>query len=130
MISKPAATAISKFLHDYARQKGIHMKVNHVNAEHVHAVIDLQTDQSIESVMQLLKGASSHWINEQNLVPGKFTWGRGYAAFAVSESALSQVVRYVVNQEEHHRHKSFLEEYRQFLDKHGLKWNDAEEGGT
>jgi putative transposase len=126
LISTEAANRISEFLYDYGRKQGIHMKVNYVNADHVHAVIDLQTNQSIESVMQLLKGASSHWINEQNLTNGKFTWGRGYAAFSVSESVLPQVVQYIINQKEHHHDRSFLEEYRQFLDKHGIAWQDEE----
>jgi REP element-mobilizing transposase RayT len=102
------------------------MKINHVNADQVHAIVDLSTSQSIESVMHLLKGASSHWINEQNLINGKFTWGRGYAAFSVSESALSHVVEYIANQDEHHRHKSFSEEYCQFLDRHGITRQEEE----
>ena len=53
------------------------MKINFVNPDHVHALIDLPTDLAIEDMMQLFKGSSSHWVNEQNLVAGKFGWGRG-----------------------------------------------------
>src|SRR5437773_477991 len=83
LISTEAAKQIAEFLYDYSCKRGIRMKVNYVNADHVHPIIDLPTNRSIESVMQLLKGASSHWINEQNLTNGKFTWGRGYAVFSV-----------------------------------------------
>ena len=62
------------------------MKVNFMNADHVHALDDLPTALSIEKLMQLLKGSSSHWINSNNVTTGKFAWSRGYGAFSVSES--------------------------------------------
>src|SRR5204863_82655 len=83
---------------------------NYVNADHVHALIDLATGQTIEQVTQLLKGSSSHWINEHDLAAGKFAWGRGYGAFSVSQSALDSVVKYIQGQEEHHRTKTFAVE--------------------
>ncbi len=96
------------------------MKKNYINADHVHALIDLPTHLSIEDLFQLLKGRSSNWINAENLTPGKFAWGRGYAAFSVSHSNLEKVVEYISNQAEHHRVKSFTEEYEEFIRKHGL----------
>lgn len=59
------------------------MKVNYVNLEHVHAIIDLPTNYSIERVFKLFKGESSFWINDNKLLKRKFYWGRGYAAFSV-----------------------------------------------
>jgi REP element-mobilizing transposase RayT len=81
LLAKEAAQGVSAYLTEYAKAKGIYMKINYVNADHVHALIDLPTSLSVEELMQLWKGSSSHWINENNLVPGKFAWGRGYAAF-------------------------------------------------
>ena len=78
MLFGDAAIKVSNFLSQYAESKGIVMKVNHVNPEHVHALIDLPTQYSIEEVLKLLKGASSHWINQNRLLRGKFFWGRGY----------------------------------------------------
>jgi REP element-mobilizing transposase RayT len=98
------------------------MLANYVNADHVHALIDLPTGMTIEEVAHLLKGSSSHWINEQALVNGKFAWGRGYGAFSVSQSALETVVGYINAQEEHHRAKTFTEEYEKFVRAYGLKW--------
>src|SRR5512135_3315228 len=77
LLSRPAAAQASVFLTQYAAEKGIYMKINYVNPDHVHALVDLPTGLRIEEMMQLFKGASSHWINERNLVPGKFSWGRG-----------------------------------------------------
>jgi putative transposase len=102
------------------------MKINYVNADHVHALIDLPTGLSIEELMQLLKGSSSHWINANNVLSGKFAWGRGYGAFSVSESNVGHVCAYIAGQEEHHRVRGFADELKDFLDRHGLFWHDDE----
>jgi putative transposase len=74
--------------------------------------------------MHLLKGSSSHWINENGLVPGKFCWGRGYGVFSVSQSALRGVANYIATQEERHRKRSFAEEFKIFLERYELQWYD------
>jgi putative transposase len=127
LLTKPAAAKLSAYLHDYAKQKGIYMKINFVNQDHVHALIDLPTSLTIEDMMQLFKGSSSHWINEQNLVAGKFGWGRGYGVFSVSESGVSEVCGYIANQEEHHRKRTFAEELKLFVERYGLEWRDDKE---
>jgi|SRR3990172_9163613 len=98
------------------------MKINHVHIEHVHALVDLPTKLSIENCFKLLKGSSSHYINQNRLVKTKFAWARGYGAFSVSESNVSKVVDYIKNQDEHHRVKSFNEEYELFIKKYGIKY--------
>ncbi len=124
MLTKPAAAAASKFLKDYSLEKGIYLKINYFNPEHVHALIDLPTSKSIEEVIKLLKGSSSHWINEQRLLRGRFSWGRGYGAFSVSHSDVDRVAAYIADQERHHRKKRFNEEFHQFVKKYGLEWHD------
>ena len=89
------------------------MKANYVNSEHVHALINLPTNITIEKLMRLIKGESSSWINKQTNF--NFAWGKGYGAFSVSESNLDSVVKYIANQEEHHRMKSYTDEYDAFL---------------
>ena len=124
LLNKTAAARVSSYLAEYAEKEDIYMKINYVNADHVHALIDLPTALSIEKVIQLLKGSSSHWINSNNLVTGKFAWGRGYGAFSVSESNVSRVARYIADQEEHHRVRTFAEELKEFIERHGLRWKD------
>jgi len=124
MLNKSAAALASTNLTKYARDKNIYMKISFFNADHTHALIDLPTDKSIEQVIQLLKGSSSHWINEQNLIQGKVAWGRGYGAFSVSHSDVDRVARYIANQEEHHRKWTFAEEYGLFVKRYGLEWRD------
>ena len=101
------------------------MKINYVNSEHVHALIDLPTNYAIENAIQLIKGSSSYWINQHNLLKTKFSWGRGYGAFSVSESNLEKVVNYISNQEEHHRKKTFQEEYQKFIKAYGLEFENV-----
>ena len=126
MLFGESAIKVSRFLSDYAEAKSIYMKVNSVNPEHVHALIDLPTGCSIEEVLKLFKGASSHWINQNRLLRGKFFWGRGYGVFSVSQSNVTQVARYISIQEEHHRRKSFREEYESLVKRYGLRWVDEE----
>jgi len=126
MLSKLAASKASAWLNEYAAEKKIYLKANYFNADHVHALIDLPTNICIEDVVHLFKGASSHWINEQKLVPGKFSWGRGYGAFSVSESAVPEVTHYIADQEEHHRKRTFADELKLFVERYGLEWREEE----
>jgi putative transposase len=123
LLTKTATAKLSEFLTSYAKEKGIYMRINYVNSDHVHALIDLPVNRPIEEALQLLKGGSSHWINEQNLVPGKFGWQRGYGAFSVSHSHVEEVGKYIANQEEHHRKRTFSEELELFVNKYGLQWH-------
>ena len=115
-----ARRKISNFLYNYCKDKIIFMKINYVNAEHVHTLIDLPTNLSIEDCIKLLKGSSSFYINENRITNSKFSWGKGYGAFSVSSSNLEQVVNYIKNQKEHHRTKSFTEEYQLFIKRYGI----------
>ena len=100
------------------------MKINYVNSDHVHALVDVPTGLKL---MHLLKGASSHWINESDFLPCKFGWGRGYGVFSVSHSGVAQVARYIAQQEKHHRKRSFSEELRMFVERYGLEWHKEDE---
>ena len=122
MLPKSAAAQASEFLSNYALEKNIYMKINYFYADHTHALIDLPTGIKIEDTAKLFKGASSHWINEHNLVPGKFRWGRGYGAFSVSASDVDTVANYIAHQEENHKRRSFREEYELLVTRYGLVW--------
>lgn len=124
MLSKEARKKISNFLYDYCKSKNIFMKINYVNADHVHAVVELPTNLSAEECIKLLKGASSFFINKYRITLAKFSWGKGYGAFSVSASQLNNVVDYIKSQEEHHRVKSFTEEYLLFIKKYGIDVNE------
>jgi REP element-mobilizing transposase RayT len=124
LLRDSAAANLSNWLHEYSAAKGVYMKINFVNPEHVHALVDLPTRMSIEDMMQFFKGGSSHWINENRLISGKFGWGRGYGVFSVSHSGVSEAAKYIAGQEEHHRKRSFSEEFRTLVERYGLKWQE------
>jgi putative transposase len=124
LLNKRAASQASIYLTNYAVEKQIYMKTNYFNSDHTHALIDLPTSMSIEEVIHLFKGSSSHWINDNRLVTGRFAWGRGYGAFSVSHSDVGRVAGYIARQEVHHRKKSFAEEYELFVKRYGLEWRD------
>lgn len=121
IFTEETGRTVSNFLYKYAKEKGLWLEANYVNAEHVHALYDQGTDITTEDCARLFKGASSHFINQERITPAKFNWGRGYAAFSVSESQTDSVVRYIKNQKEHHRRKSFNEEYELFLSKYKIR---------
>lgn len=91
--------------------------------DHVHAVFGLRPNQSISDLMEVVKGSSSKWINENYLAKGKFNWQKGYGAFSYSKSQLPALIRYVQNQKEHHRKKLFIDEYVEILEKFGIDYD-------
>jgi putative transposase len=126
LLSPPVAAKVSAYLSKYSSQKGIYMKINYVNRDHVHALVDLPSDKAIEEVIQLLKGGTSHWINQSDLLPGKFAWGRGYGVFSVSHSGVAEVARYIAGQEEHHRKRGFSDELKLLVERYALNWREEE----
>ena len=84
--------------------------------DHIHILIGMRPTQSISDLMQDIKGNSSKWINEKKFLKVKFEWQEGYGAFSYSKSHVNQVIRYIQNQENHHKVKSFREEYLKFLE--------------
>jgi len=127
LLTMPAAVKVSEYLHYYSDEKSVYMKINYVNPDHVHVLVDLTANLSIEQMMHLLKGASSHRINERNLLPRKFGWARGYGIFSVSHSLVGEVAKYIAEQEEHHQKRSFSEELQMFVERYGPKWHQENE---
>jgi putative transposase len=83
--------------------------------DHFHMLIGFRPTQSIAELMKNVKACSSEWINQENFTKKKFNWQDGYGAFSYAKSDVKNVARYIANQEQHHRKKSFQEEYRQLL---------------
>ena len=92
--------------------------------DHTHLFVGLHPAQSISSLMQLVKGESSEWINSKRFVKGKFQWQEGYGAFSYGHSQVSQVYNYVMNQKKHHMKRTFLDEYRELLEKFEVPFDE------
>jgi len=117
---------LHEHLLENARSKHIAIDTLAVQPEHVHVLLNLQSNQQVDDVVKLLKGESSHWINAEDLVHPKFSWQRGYGAFSLSSSHVDALRTYITNQDEHHRNKSFAEEYEELLLKYGFTAGDLE----
>ena len=94
-----------------------------VTNDHVHLLAGLRATIALASFVQDIKQTSSHWIHETIGVKN-FAWQQGYGAFTVSVSNCDVVKGYIINQAEHHRTKSFQEEYVTFLQKHSVKYDE------
>jgi REP element-mobilizing transposase RayT len=91
-------------------------------ADHVHLLVGLKATHCLSDVLRELKKASSQWVHEEIGVQA-FAWQEGYAAFTVGSTARSGVQGYIANQEEHHRVKSFREEWIELLEKAGIEYD-------
>jgi REP element-mobilizing transposase RayT len=92
-------------------------------SNHIHILIDYKPHQLIPELLQHIKGHSSKWINQRGFVKGKFQWQQGYGAFSYSKSQISRVIEYIENQQEHHKVKTFREEYLEILDKFQISYD-------
>ena len=121
LLLKETSLAIHKHIMSNCKQKKIFLRAINGSLDHIHCLISLGKNQSIAQVVQLIKGESSFWINQNHLLPCKFSWQDDYFAVSVSESNLDRVVKYIQNQEEHHRIKSSSEEVDEFMSRYGFK---------
>ncbi len=92
--------------------------------DHVHMLIGFHTTQSIADLMQDVKADSSQWINDNKFTKSRFEWQSGYGVFSYSKSQVPDVINYIQNQKEHHRKKTFLEEYKLFLEKFQVEYDE------
>ncbi|MGD9487191.1 MAG: IS200/IS605 family transposase [Calditrichaceae bacterium] len=106
---------VNHYFQNYLNELEINLIGLHTNSDHVHLLIELPLNRTIQDIVKLLKGSSSHWINQNDIIKMKFAWAVGYAAFTVSKSNVSKVKRYILNQKEHHREATFTQEYEKFI---------------
>ena len=112
------------FLGGIAKQNGIKPRCVGGVADHVHLLLSMPTTLPIAKAIQLIKGGSSAWIHQNFRQLHNFSWQEGYGAFSVSISQLPETIAYIQNQEEHHRTRTFREEYLVILKRHGLDFEE------
>ena len=83
--------------------------------DHLHILFGMRPNQALSELIRVLKANSAKWINDKGVIPGKFEWQEGYGGFSYEKSLLPQIVAYIMNQKEHHRVKTFMEEYLDLL---------------
>ncbi len=121
-----------KYITGIVQNKG--QKILAINGmpDHIHILIGMKPSCCLSDLVRKVKKSSNSFVNQSRLVKGRFEWQEGYGAFSYSHSSLDNVIAYMMNQKEHHRNRSFKEEYISFLEKYKVdyeerflfEWND------
>ena len=106
---------LNKYISGIITNKGHKAIIVNGMPDHIHAFIGLKPAMSISDLMRDVKSNSTNFINESKFIKTKFQWQEGFGAFSYSKSHIDKVYKYILNQEAHHRKKSFKEEYIEFL---------------
>ena len=91
-------------------------------ADHVHTLLSLARTRTVADVVEEIKKSSSKWMKQQGIVD--FSWQGAYGAFSIGESQVRALINYIAEQQEHHRHLSFQEEFRRLLDRYGVSYDE------
>jgi REP element-mobilizing transposase RayT len=106
---------------EISRDEGFETLVAGGTADHVHVLVSLAPRFAVASVVRVLKAKSSRWMNDTGHL---FSWQEGYGAFSVSHSNLPSVTEFIQNQQDHHGRRTFEDEYRAILKKHGVEFSE------
>ena len=120
-LTKAIKPKVIAHIKENAHKKQIFIDRLNGHTDHLHCLFGLNADMSIAKTLQLLKGESAFWVNNQQLTVSKFEWADEYFAASVSESMLDKVRAYIDNQEEHHKKITFVQEYEEFIKKYSFK---------
>ena len=123
LIQSTVENKIYQFISDQLRDQGCPVRIINGMPDHIHCLFLLSPQKSIADVIKQIKGSSSHFINQNNLISEKFAWQTGYAAYSVSESVVEKVFNYIKNQKSHHQKKTFQQEYDAYIKIYGLENN-------
>lgn len=124
LISDSIRDALHRYLAVVLQNLGCPATLINSVEDHVHILFELGRTVALSTAVEDVKKASSKWIKTQGPEFAEFSWQAGYGAFAVSESNVPAVREYIAGQREHHRVKSFQEEYRAFLERHQISYDE------
>lgn len=124
LIGNDWKTDLYKYITGIVQANGHKMIQINGMPDHVHMLFGMRPVQSLSDLMKQVKQDSSKWINTNRLSKVKFSWQEGYGAFSFSKDQLPRVIRYIQKQEEHHRVKSFREEYLELLKAHDIEFDE------
>ena len=123
-ISEELREKVEKYICGIVSNKKSKPLAIYCNPDHIHILIGLHPSVSISDMARDIKSNSSKWINENNWIAVKFSWQEGFGAFTYSKSQIDNVVKYILNQKEHHKKTSFKDEYILFLEKFEIDYNE------
>ncbi len=120
LIQANIENTLHHFISEQLKEQGCPVRIINGMPDHLHCLFLLNPQKSIAEVIKQIKGSSSHFVNQHNLIEDKFAWQTGYAAYSVSESVVDKVYQYIKQQKQHHQKKTFEHEYDDFLKLYGL----------
>lgn len=124
LLRDPVRDALHRYMAVVLQNLGCPASLINSVEDHVHVLFELSRTVAVSDAVEEVKKSSSKWIKTQDAGLAGFAWQAGYGAFAVSESNVAAVRAYIAGQREHHRRKSFQEEYRALLDRHGVAFDE------
>jgi REP element-mobilizing transposase RayT len=124
LIMKERREELHKYITGIINNKGQKLMAIFAMQDHIHILVGIQPNITISDLVRDIKSNSTRFINENNWVEGKFNWQEGFGAFSYSKSSLDNVIKYIMNQEEHHKKITFKEEYINFLEKFEIEYNE------
>jgi REP element-mobilizing transposase RayT len=124
LLQKPWRDEVFKYMSGIIKGKNQKPIIVNGVSDHIHVFVGIRPSMSISDLVRDIKNNSSNFINEHKFIKGKFSWQEGYGAFSYSHSQIKNVYQYIANQEEHHRKKTFKEEYLDFLRKFEIEYNE------
>lgn len=117
LLQKTWRDEVFKYMAGIIKNKGQKPIIVNGVADHAHLFFGLRPSMAVSDLIRDVKNNTSNFINEQGWVKGRFAWQEGYGAFSYGHSQIKKVYNYILHQEEHHRKKTFREEYLEFLEK-------------
>ncbi|MGL4944121.1 MAG: IS200/IS605 family transposase [Thermoguttaceae bacterium] len=124
IISRELGDELHSYITGILKNHGCYPLAVNGYRDHVHLFFELNPVKSVSEIAKEVKRCSSHWINENRRIPAHFRWQEGYAAFSYARSQRDVVVRYIMNQEEHHKSQSFRDEYMDTMRKFEIECDE------
>ncbi|MFM2392303.1 MAG: hypothetical protein RLZZ546_280 [Bacteroidota bacterium] len=124
LIAKQNREELHKFITGIVQNRGQKMLAIFAMPDHVHILVSMQPNIAISDLVRDIKAGSSKFINDNDWIKGKFNWQKGFGAFSYSKSHLDNVIKYILNQEDHHKKQTFKEEYLEFLHKFEIDYDE------
>lgn len=122
-MQKPWRDEVFKYISGIIKGKNQKPIIINGVSDHVHVFVGLKPAMSVSDLVRDIKNNSSNFINEQKFIKAKFSWQEGYGAFSYGHSQIETVYNYIANQEQHHKTKTFKDEYLDFLQKFEIEYN-------
>jgi REP element-mobilizing transposase RayT len=123
MISRAWSERLRRYITGIVQNQGHKLIAINTMPDHVHIFIGMKPDATLSDLVRDIKRDSTNFINNEIKPQGKFAWQEGFGAFSYSHAQIDSVVKYILNQEEHHRRRTFREEYEEMLREFAVQYD-------